>query len=121
MTKVRISSFRLTALERPVGRVGPTEASVSTYKKRDLKKIKAEKNMIQREMSPEQSVLGKLKKTPLLGVNGQSGWSAIIQRLKSLDSNTLKVEIRLSGESLSLQPCPRLKTGVLQTLLLKIF
>ena len=53
-------------MERPVGRVGPTEASVSTYKKRDLKKIKAEKNMIQREMSPEQSVLGKLKKTPLL-------------------------------------------------------
>ena len=52
LTKVRISSFRLTALERPVGRVGPTEASVSTYKKRDLKKIKAEKNMTGRKISP---------------------------------------------------------------------
>ena len=36
LTNVRISSFLLTALESPVGRVEPTEASVSTYKKRDL-------------------------------------------------------------------------------------
>ena len=40
LTKVRISSFLLAALESPVGRVEPTEASVSTYRKRDLEKLK---------------------------------------------------------------------------------